>query len=464
MDKINLFLDKLSKLKCQRIILFVSVIGTLIMLYLLNKNFPLINDDWMYAFIYDEQWLSSTFKVPPVRVSGLWDIVVSQYNHYMLWGGRNIVHGIMQFLLMIDDTTKSILNAVAYTSLIWFTYKISNKSNPANGFVFIFIAALTYICSPRFYEVFLWITASANYMWGPMLVIMFMYFFHSYYIAEKGKDNVFKIIGMFLFGIIAGWTNENMGVALIFYTTTILFLQKYEKRKIPKWMIFGTIGAIIGCVIMIAAPGNYVRYEISMNSSDLMNATFLEKYTPRLGFLWQHFTHDLLLLEIMYVAQIFLFIKFADNQNKKKILRASLLIFATAHIAFFAMLGSPEFPDRALAGIIALLIAANGILYANICTKRVLNIINIFVLVALLAVYSSKYIKRYKYQTTNTEVQDRDNLIKQQLDQGIEDVIIDRHYGSSLSGDSAFWINRAFSNYYGLKTVRVIPKEEQKKE
>ncbi len=66
-----------NKLSSNKVLLVILII-TFVFIYMFNRIYPLMIDDWMYTFIFGQN--------PPVRVSSFNDILVSQYNHYMQWG------------------------------------------------------------------------------------------------------------------------------------------------------------------------------------------------------------------------------------------------------------------------------------------------------------------------------------------------------------------------------------------
>lgn len=64
---------------------------------------------------------------------------------------------------------------------------------------------------------------------------------------------------IFIPGILAGWTNENTAAAMLVIVIGFFIYYRSHKWAIPVWAIAGFTGAIIGFIIMIAAPGNFVR-------------------------------------------------------------------------------------------------------------------------------------------------------------------------------------------------------------
>ena len=65
---------------------------------------------------------------------------------------------------------------------------------------------------------------------------------------------------MFLLGIIAGCSVENLAVTTVLIAGAISFYLK-KKNHSQLWNFAGIFGSLIGLIILIAAPGNFVRYD-----------------------------------------------------------------------------------------------------------------------------------------------------------------------------------------------------------
>ena len=169
----------LSRKGVQKILLYLAVTLFFGLVYILNILFPLQADDWGYSFIVDAANNST------VRVCSIFDIFVSQYNHYFEWGGRSVVHFIAQFLLFIDIRIAKLLNSFVYIGLFFMIYAIINKGKKPNAGLFIFLNIIMWLIQPAFSIVILWLTGSANYLWGALLLILFIY---PYYLFLSKKD------------------------------------------------------------------------------------------------------------------------------------------------------------------------------------------------------------------------------------------------------------------------------------
>ena len=67
-------------------------------------------------------------------------------------------------------------------------------------------------------------------------------------------------IPMLLLGVIAGWSVENLAVTVVGVTALISW-HFYKKQNLLSWMPAGCFGALIGLIGLVAAPGNFVRYD-----------------------------------------------------------------------------------------------------------------------------------------------------------------------------------------------------------
>ena len=75
---------------------------------------------------------------------------------------------------------------------------------------------------------------------------------------------------MFLLGILAGWSIENLAVTVVVTAFgSALYLRK-RHGFLPAWMIVGAFGALLGLIGLVAAPGNYVRYDAQGADKDIL--------------------------------------------------------------------------------------------------------------------------------------------------------------------------------------------------
>lgn len=453
-DKIcHIFVNK----KVQTILFCVSICILFCLIFILNRLYPLYADDWIYTFVFGEN--------PPRRISGLSDIITSQYNHYTLWGGRSVVHAIAQVLLLTPSFFLDIINTLAFILFIWIVYNISNQNNPINTFVFIVIALLMWFCLPLFTSTVIWITGSANYLWGTLIVLLFIRPYYYFVRTGISSNSIWKVLLFFIFGIVAGWTNENMSVATIFMIAILCIYQK-RNDNLPYWMISGLIGLCIGCIIMLAAPGNYIRSEAISESLNLEQESIFMQIVDRLTVFLSVYKRHLLLLLIIYFLALILFFKTNDkNENNFLIIFISLLLMITAHVAFFILVASPVFPERALFCVVTFMVLGTSILYSNIKFKGTFSqLANILFIMLLCVVFSIDYNRKYSsiYLISKT-FRDREMLLEEQKNEGKEDIVLEGRIGIhhkfgfvDLDADPYAPLNVDYARFYNVHTVRVI--------
>lgn len=437
---------------------FIALIAFLI-IYPINYYYPLLADDFSYSFVFNEN----------KRIENLFDIVTSQLNHYEIWGGRTVVHTIAQLLLMIDFRISSIFNALAYIILIYSIYRISITNSKLTIYSSISLLLLIHVfiwfLQPEFCSNAIWKTGSANYLWGSLIVIMFMYPYYNYINIRLYKESNVRAILFFLCGIVAGWTNENLGIALIMFILSTIILCKYYKIKIPKWSVIGLTGTIIGYAFMILAPGNYKRADIIIQEYNKQGLAEHDIPLYILQVAINHFQSYILPLLIIWAIALLIFL-FTNRRERKNMVLNSLLFILSGLFSFFIMILSPTFPKRALFGTIILIIIAIAILVCNINLKiKYSKLTYAIAIVFMTCIFSYDYARKL---ITIKEVHDfwelRTTYLEDQKKKGVRDIVYrdklkqyHSKYGfSDLSSDPHVWWNTDYARYYNINSVAVI--------
>lgn len=335
--------------KPKKILLWaLAVLCCFSFLLLLNVLTPLISDDFAYLFIYGEN----------TQIGSIGDIIHSQVNHYYLWGGRSIVHFIAQVLLLLPFYVTDVLNSLVYVIYAFLIYYHIRGRGRNSISLFILINLAIWFMQPVFGDTILWITGSANYLWGTFLILSFLLPFRLYEGKESGLlGQILYSVLLFVFGIIAGWTNENTAGAMLLIVILFLLYYRSSDWKIPMWAICGFIGGAVGYAIMIFAPGNFERAGDSPMSLYLLAYRL---FNCTLTFFY--YCGPLILVSfVVYV----LYNRFYLGEKKKNF-QLSLIYTVAAIAAVYAMLLAPTFPRRALFGVVTYLIIGTGILFYNL--------------------------------------------------------------------------------------------------
>lgn len=423
--------------------------------------YPIHSDDWMYSFVFNEE---------PVRfIQNIGDVFVSQYNHYLYWGGRNIVHFIDQILLMISALPREIINSLAFVLFVLVIYKIANLGKALAPMLFLFIGAVLWLGLPTFPQTVIWITGSSNYLWGSLIVLSFLYLYYRFYITEKSKDTRLRALWIFLLGIISGWTNENVSIALLFILFSLLLYCIVRKKRIPLWFAFGVFGVGIGCAIMLAAPGNFIRSHdthVALNLDTKPIGDVL-MFKARNIYLIYRYIPTVSALIVVYIVSVLIY-WFANKANRnEKVLLGSVLFFMAAHVSALAMIASPIFPVRASFCMHAFMIVAIAILYGDFKfeTKGAKIINSLFLIVLLIWSGSTYYYEYYNPLTyLQARYKDREQYIELQKDRGVKDIVLKeppiimpgQFDFEDITADELSWRNRMCADYYEVNSIKRI--------
>ncbi|MDT2470338.1 DUF6056 family protein [Enterococcus avium] len=236
-----------------RIKLGIILTCIFIFMFILNSMSPLVYDDYSYF----------------VKTGSIKTIFTDEFHQYMNWTGRSVVHLILRLFTKLPKPFFNVYNSLMFTILIYQSIYLASlyKENIKKNLLFkiSIIFSLLWLFTPSYHEVFLWMAGSINYLTAIIIMLSFILIYHKAIIDNQivkrlRKTNYWKIIRVFIFGIAAGWCNENTsaGTFLIVLGYVVIYVI-FKKRKIEKWMISGLLGNIIGFLFMVLAPGNSVR-------------------------------------------------------------------------------------------------------------------------------------------------------------------------------------------------------------
>ena len=384
------------------------------------------------------------------------DIFDYQVWHYFNWGGRTVAHTLAQILLVFPKAVFNILNSFIYTALIYLIYLHGcfNKDNKDNSYMLLLIHLLLWFTIPVFGQSFIWLVGSCNYLWTTVIILYFLWLYRRNTLSEKWYNLLF----MFILGLLAGWTNENTSAGLIAILVFSLIINKVETKKfeLSKTRLFGIIGTLAGFIIMICAPGNYIR------SAEFKDDTFIIiKIIKRTLDITNNLENIILPLLIVIIILISLKI-----YHKKKIEKETYTFILGGFAAIYAMVLSPTFPGRAWTGAIIFFVIAIVILVYDLDTiNRLYKFILVDFCIILSIIYVSQYMDlarniNYLRNTWNYRV---DVINESDKDKMFEFYKYETYnprnpvYGlDDIGYDPNAWPNGSISKYYGIKGIKAI--------
>lgn len=135
-------------------------------------------------------------------------------------------------------------------------------------------------------------------------------------------------------------------VCFLTAAAAMLYIKCGKKSRIPFWMREGAIASLVGSMLVIAAPGNFVRSSIIENKGlkDLLQERFISMLRAGAGYLFPS--------ALLVVLSFLLYTGYA----KGKVCIGQWVLLAVAILSFGAMVLSPHYPDRATFGTMAVCI------------------------------------------------------------------------------------------------------------
>lgn len=242
---------------------FVVVWG---LMFVLNYLTPLYFDDFRYIY----SWQTGE------RITSVTQIFPSMVAHNQTMNGRIPVHFLAQVFLLINPTIFDLINSFAFSLFILLIcyYAVGSLKN-ISATVFSLAFFLIWIVTPNFGESYLWLTGSANYLFGPLIALSFLIpyikFFYGSFNIEKVLLKRLFLIAYLIWGILAGWTNENISLCLIITQILFIISSIVTKKKIRLWMFGGVIGNIIGSFLLFSSPSYSKRSSIWSGSINIFS-------------------------------------------------------------------------------------------------------------------------------------------------------------------------------------------------
>ncbi len=325
----------------------VSALGAaflLLLQFVLHLLTPFMRDDLWYA----------TNLVTGEKISSVGDIIESQVWHYFNWGGRSINHALLQAVLATGELGAAILNTLAAFVLGIAICSCAKTKNPLH---FLLAEACIVAFNASIFFSMFWESGSVNYLYSSSWILFYMaVVLNALDLAvvpgESGakkalsKAEIFKIFWIIPLSLIAGWSTENMGPSCFVLTVATIIFLFIKKKKVPAFLFEGAFFTLLGSVLMILAPGNFVRNQFVEKTDlrTLIDSRLDSFLLSNCEFLFPTFLFAITILCI----QIFIY---------KNVKVRDMALFMFAVMAECAMMLSPAYPQRASFGIMCVLIA-----------------------------------------------------------------------------------------------------------
>ena len=336
-----------------------------ILIFLAHRSVPFMMDDEWYA----------TNLATGAQLQSLADVVEGQVWHYLNWGGRSITHGILQLTLMMGELGADILNVVMTLLL---AYMICAVAKQKNMWHFLLALSMLICFNANVKMSMFWQSGLVNYIYSSVWILLFLFPYlraadsavSRQTLGENGlcgrtistgnKDLPGIVFWIVPLGIMTGWSNENMGPAcFVLAVLVILYYKNAQKKAVPLWMYLGAVTSFVGSVMVVVAPGNFVR------SSAIEEKGMLATIVERCFSMFQAGIDFLFPVCMLIVLLLILYIKYFQE----KLYPSQILLLVGMVLSYGAMILSPHYPDRATFGTMVLGIVLVHTLLAGILKK-----------------------------------------------------------------------------------------------
>ena len=337
------------------------------------------------------------------HIESVSQIFPSVATYYMTWGGRAVSMFFIQLMLMLPKVFFVVINGLIYVavanvichyaedSVAFGGEKSGNsagKLNNDNGSIeeLLTLSAIylfMWFFMPDFAEVITWITGTVTYLWTNLAILGFGLLYYGYFrkvVASDRDGNVSGIggnsfdkangnqadmvmttgkkIGLSVcyicLGFFAGLSNEAGSCTIILALVFFFVYMIYTKHSIRIYQVLGAISCAIGAGLLILAPGNAVRTEVSVAESSAGRNIFIE-YAFRIG---REGFYSMTFLMIPFAIGLALSI-FNHLRNKKdvrgkkklqvatiEVITSDCLFYIFAFVSVFVMTFSAGFANR----------------------------------------------------------------------------------------------------------------------
>lgn len=447
-------------MKKNKSILFVAATVVLAFLfYLMNYYTPLMTDDYSYSFIWGTENKLTSFS----------EIIPSMYAHYMTWGGRIVTLSLSQVFLLVGKPAFNLINTVVFMFMCGLMSYYASIGRVKHGMVYILLYVTLFLFTPAFGQSFLWLVGSSVYEYSVFLMLLMLLPYTQKKISPTAL--VILTVWQFLMGFLSNDTIENVGAAIVVMMLCIVIYGFACKTKKLPFMISGLLGSVLGCIFLIKSPGTQIRLAKSggVNLTGILrNVVFISLK------LVQHFWVILLVL-VLAIVVIWKNSPVKEVQNKKQcafLLReySVEVVCAMGFLAsVYAMILSPQFPDRAWTcpTVLLIILTARMVLRAVEVLRGRIRIELIVATAVLLAAFLSTWVNAYLgLKNTYYENIYREQKIYSSINNGEREVelVPIRGYskyscfgsGGDLAYNSEEWPNTAIARYYGLDKVERV--------
>lgn len=314
----------------RKVIFYAVVAISFLAILIYNFLTPLMSDELLFdASIYHS----------------FWDVIMEEYKNYMTWNGRTVVQLLLRIAQFWPKWLFNIVNSVIFVVLMLLIYWNVEGKQKYDFVIYALINLMIWQFGVSFDQTVLWLSGACNYLWGATIILGFVTLYrYKVKHADEVKNEKLLALGMFFFGVLGGWCNENTsggGFLLVLFSMGTYY---FANKKLKPWMVTGALGMFTGLLFMVLAPGNSVR-------GALMKAE--EEHQGIMAFVGRFLKVNIAVEQYLFPMFVVIIVLLAYFILKGKKLKdmISVIVFVFVAIATsYALILTPQPMDRAYFG------------------------------------------------------------------------------------------------------------------
>lgn len=459
-------------------VLFISIlVVSFVMIGIYNFLTPHYTDDLAYA-------------MEAAQAGSFGGLVKQQYLEYMNHNCRVIGQFALRVFLLMDKQVFNAVNSLMFVALLLLMYALAKGKGKYDCFTLLLCILFVWRYSVQFGETMLWLCGSCNYLWTCVVMLGFLVWYR-YQLSKKGESchPVLTAAGGFVFGLLAGWCNENTsgGIFIAWFVYSVVDLMGWKqqeasdgepvkavvrfRRSVRPYMLTSGAGICCGLLAMVLCPG--IRSRVEMGEETF---TGLARYLSRLYKLtvaWKELFGEVLVILVIAVVILALQKRW---KNWKDVVSDDIWIFLLMAIAVSLVLVLiPTQTYRTCYGSGVFLFVA-CICAIRECSKKEFTVALLrYGLASVLCLwlffsYFNNMINLWRIDRENTErieliVESRKenggsgNAVIPQFREEFKNRYSTAH-DSDMTEDPESWINMFYEVYYGVDSIVAIPRAE----
>lgn len=173
----------------------------------------------------------------------------------IIGGGRVLWFFLEVILLKTSISAYKIVQSIFTLGIYYLIYKIASKISKNNNWRLALFTMICFLLTDLMIirDSYYWFTASVLYLLPILPVFLIIYL-----TMEKDRKLLINILCIIL-AFIAAWSQEQVSVFIVSYLGLLTLFRIITDKKLNKWDILITLGALLGFAILMLAPGSKAR-------------------------------------------------------------------------------------------------------------------------------------------------------------------------------------------------------------